>query len=352
MTAVIVLLIAIIAGIIYQHLQGTLLRSVITILTIIIAAIIAFGFFEQLADLLISRGSSTSKAASYWQPIFFLLLFTVSFAVLQTVATILAEKSVTVDPLAEKLGKLLCGAVSGFIFAGVVIIALDMAPLGNKIPYQRFSSSNPNPNKPNSALMNPDGFVAALFGIVSKGSFAGKTSFTVVHPSFIDEVFLNRLADNKNINLVTPGISFEVPSKAAVRQAPEDIKAADGTDVVAKTGHDLIVVRLGIARKSAEFSLSQIRLICKKKDDESLRGPAINVYPVGYLIAKNRLEQKKLAENISLSAEAFEGNSHPMDFVFDVPDTHTPVFVAFKQNNIAVVPKLTNTEDAPPVEPL
>jgi hypothetical protein len=352
MTAVIILLIAIIVGILYQHLQGTLLRSVITIFTIIGAAIIAFSFFEQLAALLISRGSSTSKAASYWQPIVFLLLFIVSFAVLQAVATNLAGKSITVDPLAEKLGKLLCGAVSGFLFAAVLIITLDMAPLGNKIPYQRFGSSNPNPDKPNKAQMNPDGYITSLFGIVSKGSLAGKTSFSAVHPSFIDEVFLNRLADDKNINLVTPETSFEVPSKAAAWPAPTNIKDVDGTNVNAKTGHDFIVVRLGIMRKGANFSTSQIRLICKKKDDESLRGPAINTYPVGYLIAADRLERKKPGERISVPLDDFKTTTKWIDFVFEVPNTHTPVLVAFKQNNIAAVPKLINTEDAPPVESL
>jgi len=352
MTAVIIILIVIIVGILYQLLQGTLLRSVITIFTAVSAAIIAFGFFEQLAALLISRSKSTSTSVSYWQPISFLLLFIVSFAVLQAVATTIARKSVTVDPLAEKIGKLLCGAVSGFIFAGLLITALDMAPLGNNIPYQRFGSSNPNPDKPNKALMNPDGFVAGLFGIVSKGSLAGKMSFTVVHPSFINEVFLNRLSKDKNINLVTSSVSFEVPQKAAAWLAPLGIKAADGTDVTAKTGHDLIVLRLGITRKASDFSLSQIRLICNQKDDQSLRGPAVDVYPVGYFIAADRIERAKLAENISVLRGAFKGNIQWMDFVFDVPDTYTPAMVAFKQNNIATVPKLIKTEDAPPFEPL
>jgi hypothetical protein len=352
MIAVIILLIAIIAGILYQHLQGTLLRSVITIFTIISAAIVAFSFFEPLADLLISRGSSTSKAAPYWQPMSFLLLFIVSFAVLQAVATMLAVKTVTVDPLAEKLGKLFFGAVSGFIFAGMVIITLDMAPLGNKIPYKRFASSYPNPDRPTKAQMNPDGLIAGLFGIVSKGSLAGKTSFTALHPSFIDEVFLNRLANNKRINLVTKAASFELPGKAAAWPAPANIKAADGTDVTPETGHDLVVVRLGINRIGSEFSLSQIRLICKQKGNESLRGPAIDVYPAGYLIAAGRLERKNLAENISLPWGDFKGNTKWMDFVFDVPNTHSPAMVAFKQNNIAALPKLINTEDAPPVESL
>jgi hypothetical protein len=352
MTAVIILLIAIIVGILYQHLQGTLLRSVITIFTILSAAIIAFGFFEQLAALLISRGSSTSKAAPYWQPMSFLLLFTISFTVLQVVALKLARKSITVDPLAEKIGKLLCGAVSGFILAGLLIIALDMVPISNNIPYQRFGSSNPNPNKSNKAIMNPDDFIAGLFGMVSKGSLSGKTSFTVVHPSFINEVFLNRLADDKNINLVTPSKTLEVPQKAAAWLAPSNMKAADGTDVTAKTGHDLIVVRLGIMRKGSQFSTSQIRLVCNQKDDKSLRGPAINVYPVGYLIATDRLERKKLGEKISVLQKDFKTQVQWIDFVFEVPVTHSPVLVVFKQNNIAAVPKLINTEDAPPVEPL
>jgi len=352
MTAVIILLITVIAGILYQHLQGTLLRSVMTIFTVISAAIIAFSFFEPLAALLISRGSSTSTAASYWQPMSFLLLFIVSFAVLQAAASTLARKSVTVDPLAEKIGKLLCGAVSGFILAGLLIIVLDMVPLSNKIPYQRFGSSNPNPNKPNKALMNPDGLITGLFCMVSKGSLGGQTSFTVVHPSFIDEVFLNRLADEESINLVTPSTSFEVPQKAAAWLAPSDIKAADGTDVTAKTGHELIVVRLGIMRKGSNFSTSQIRLICNQKDDESFRGPAINIYPVGYLIAADRIERKKLGEKIAVLEEDYKTKVKWMDFVFDVPNTHTPALVAFKQNNITTVPKLINTEDAPAVESL
>lgn len=352
MTAVIVLLIAIIANILYQHLQGTLLRSVITIFTTIIAAIIAFSFFEPLAALLISRGSRTSNTAPYWQPMSFLMLFILSYAVLQAVATMLARKSVTVDPLAEKFGKLFFGAVAGFLSAGVLIITMDMVPLGNNIPYQRFGSSNPNLKKPTKAQMNPDGLITGLFGIVSKGSLAGKTSFTVVHPSFIDEVFLNRLANDKKINLVTRSAPFKVPGKAAAWLAPEDIKAADGTNVTAKTGHDLVVVRLGITRKGSEFSLSQIRLICKQKDDQSLRGPAIDVYPVGYLIAADRLKRKKLAERISVLQAGSSAKVQWIDFVFDVPNTHSPALVVFKQNNIATVPKLINTEDAPPVESL
>ncbi len=350
MTAVIIILIAVIAGILYQHLQGTLLRSVMTIFTVISAAIIAFSFFEPLAALLINRGSSTSKAASYWQPMFFLLLFIISFAVLQAAASTIARKSVTVDPLAEKIGKLLCGAVSGFILAGLLIIVLDMTPISNNIPYQRFRSSNPDPEKPNKALLNPDGLIAGLFGMVSKGSLSGRTSFTTVHPSFINGIFLNRLAGDNTINLVSSPDAFEMPQKAAAWLAPSNIKSGDGTDVNPKTGHDLIVVRLGIKRKGSKFSLSQIRLICNHKDDESFQGPAINVYPIGYFITADRVERKKLGEKIVVLEREHKTKVKWIDFVFDVPNTHTPALVAFKQNNIATVPKLINTEDAPAVE--
>lgn len=350
MTAVIILAIMIIAGILYQHIQGTLLRSVISILNAVIAAVIAFSFFELIASLLISRGSSASAALSYWQPMFFLLLSIVSFALLEVAASKLARKSITFDPLTEKIAKPLFGAVSGFIFAGLMIVAVDMAPFGNNMPYQRFSSSNPNPDKPNKSLVNSDGLVTGLFGIVSKGSLAGKTSFTTVHPSFVDEVFLNRLADNKKINLVTPSDSFEVPQKAAAWPAPENIKYADGTNITAKTGHELIVVRLGIMRKGANFSLSQIRLICNDKADESLRGPTINVYPLGYFISQDSVQKKPLGEHISVLQGDYKTKVKFIDFLFSVPATHSPVLAAFKQNNIEQLPKLISKENAPEAE--
>jgi hypothetical protein len=349
-TAVIVLF-AVGLCVAYQYLKGTLLGSVITIFTVISAAIVAFGYFEPLAGLLISRGKSSSAMLPYWQPLAFAVLFIVSFAVLQAIASVIAKKSVTVAPLADKLGRILCGAISGLILAGLLITALGMTPIKDKIPYQRFQAKNPDPDKPTKAAMNVDGLVTALFGTVSRGSLSGRSSFAVVHPSFIDEIHLNRLAGGKDVSLLTPSGVIEVPSKAAAWPAPANLKAADGTAVSPATGHDLIVVRVGIKRNAGAFSLSQLRLVCNRKENEPLKGSAVNAYPVGYFTGKDRIKTGKLGDKITIPGEGFKGNVKQIDFVFNIPNNYVPVLVVFKQNSIASIPKLVSAEDAPPVEP-
>ncbi len=350
MTAIIVLIVVGIC-VAYQYLKGTLLRSVITIFTVISAGIVAFGYFELLADLLISRGKSSSAMLPYWQPLAFAVLFIVSFAVLQAIASVITKKSVTVAPLADKLGRVLCGGISGLILAGLLITVLGMAPIKDNLPYQRFQAKNPDPDKPTKAAMNVDGLAAALFNTVSRGSLSGQSSFAVIHPSFIDETHLNRLAGDKDVSLVTPSSAIEVPSKAAAWPAPADLKAADGTAVNPGTGHDLIVVRVGIKKSAGAFSLSQLRLVCNQKENEPLKGSAVNAYPVGYFTAKDRIKTKKLGDKIAVPKEDFKGNFKWIDFIFNVPNTHVPVLVVFKQNSIASIPKLVSTENAPPVEP-
>jgi hypothetical protein len=351
MTAAIIVLLVVGICVAFQYLKGTLFRSVMTIFTVISASIIAFGFFEVLADLLISRADSSSTMLPYWQPLTLVVLFIVSFAVLQAVASTIARKSITVGPLAEKIGRIVCGAISGLILAGLLITALGMAPIKDNIPYQRFSSSNPDPEKPAKAVMNPDGLAAGLFSMVSKGSMSGQTSFAVVHPSFIDEIFLNRLSGSKDVSLVTPADSIEVPQKAAAWPAPEDLKAADGTAVNPKSGYDLLVVRIGIKRTAGQFSLSQLRLICNRKETEPLKGAAVDVYPIGYFIRTDTIQRKKLGEDINIPKEGFKSGVKWIDFVFNVPNTRVPVLVAFKQNSISPVPKPVSTENAPAVEP-
>jgi hypothetical protein len=348
-TAVIVLFVVGIC-VAYQYLKGTLLRSVITTFTVISTSIVAFGYFEPLASLLISRGKSSSAMLPYWQPLAFAVLFIVSFAVLQAVASAIAKKSVTVAPLADKLGRTLCGAISGLILAGLLITVLGMAPIKDNIPYQRFQVKNPNPDKPTKAIMNVDGLAAALFKMVSRGSLSGQNSFAVIHPSFIDEIHLNRLPGGKDVSLLTPSSTIEIPSKAAAWPAPANLKAADGTAVNPRTGHDLIVVRVGIKRSAGAFSLSQLRLVCNRKENEPLKGSALNAYPAGYFTAKDRVKTRKLSDKIDIPKEDFKGGVKWIDFVFNIPGTHVPVLVVFKQNSIAPIPKLVSTEDAPPVE--
>jgi hypothetical protein len=349
MAAIIVLVIVGIC-VAYQYLRGTFVKSVATIFTVISASIVAFGFFELLAQMLISKANTSSALLPYAHTLIFVLLFVIAIAIFQAVITFLAPKTVTVGPLPDKIGRCVCGAISGAILAGLLITVLAMVPIKDNIPYERFSSSNPNPSNPQKAPLNADGIPAGIFGIVSRGSFAGSTSFAVVHPSFNDEIFLNKLNTGKNVNLVNSTNVIDAPAKAGAWLAPANLKNQDGQPVDAETGYNLVVVRVGINKKAGAFNLSQLRLMCNDKTSEQpLKGSAVNAYPIGYFTQPDQIQIKNLSEKIDIPDGAYQSGKKKIDFVFNVPSTHVPVLVALR-NSIASVSKLVNTEDAPEPE--
>ena len=136
-----------------------------------------------------------------------------------------------------------------------------------------------------------------------------------------------------------------VPREKAVWAGPEDLKDTEGRAVVPKTGCNLTIVRVEIKRnilkqKGGKFTLSQLRLICKQKDDakEPFAGKGINVYPIGRLKTPELLEIKRLNDLIVVEHDNFTSGRMFMDFAFEVPKNFVPVLVEFKQNNISEVP--------------
>ena len=201
--ASIAILIIILGCAVLMLLKGTLVRAFATITVAIFSLIAAFGFFEFLAGFIISRADK-GKAASivdFAQPISFALLFIIVFAALQTLAIYLTRDKVDFGLWPERIGRAVCGLITGFIVSGVLVTALAMAPLPPKYPYERFDSTFIKPDSPKKVLLNTDGFVTGLFSTVSNGSLSGKKSFAVLHPDYLNQVFLNRLT--KNVSLLT-----------------------------------------------------------------------------------------------------------------------------------------------------
>jgi MFS family permease len=336
----------------FQYLKGSFLRAFITMFILIIASIIAFAYFELLAVLVIGQFANpeVSSFAPYIQPMLFFLLFALSFAVLQTVASKLVKKSSALDERTEKAGRIVCGAISGLLLAGILFTALAMAPLGSRVPYERFSTFSPDPEKPN-AIFYLDALPSELFSLVSRTGLAGKTSFAVVHPAFLDEIFLNRVAE-QDIPILCPPGSVEVPGIKSVWMAPDDIKTTDGTAPPVKTGYNLVVVRVGFKKNAGAFSTSQLRLSCNEKDAQPLTGAGVDEYPLGYYRNTGQLQLTKLTEKITVSLENFKGAIRYVDFVFPVPSTDVPVLFAYKANIITTLPKPLSAQDALPVEGL
>jgi len=338
----------------FQLLKGTLVRSFATFIITICASVVAFSYFELLANVFIGR----ELVIPWAHTLSFLLLFLFTFAVLQTLAQYLTRQNVDLGLWPERIGRVVCGIFSGLVLSGFLLTAFAMAPLPNKYPYQRFNQRSPDAGRPTKALLNIDAFASGLFGTVSKGSLSGKTSFAALHPAFIDQLFLNRHNAADGISTITSSQAIEVPKNIAVWPAPENLKnAADPTKTIESTKQDgkLTLVRMGISKSAVGeagiFTLSQLRLICKQESDDQspFTGNGQNIYPIGYMSAMDTLQKKRLNEVVKVTRSDFEENSRVrwIDFAFYVPTDSEPVLLEFKQNSIVELPERKENEPAP-----
>jgi hypothetical protein len=330
----------------YQYLKGTLVKSFVVVITSICASVVAFGYFELLANVFISR-----EIFVLWAyPLSFALLFILAFAVLQTIAAQLTRRPIDLGLLPERIGRVVCGIFLGLIVSGLLLTAAAMAPIPAKYPYQRFDKTSPDPENPGKVLPNADGFATGWFSIVSSGSFSGKRSFATLHPAFLDQLFLNRHEIDNRVSIITSSGAIEIPKKA-VWPAPESLKDS--------SGHNLTIVRVGITTEAIKgggtFTPSQLRLVCKQKSDtkeDPLAGKGKNIYPVGYLKTADELQIKKLTDHIEIKRSDLDDRGvKNIDFAFYVPDGFVPVLVEFKQNCINQLPPRVPAEQAPPVVP-
>jgi hypothetical protein len=337
----------------YQYLKGTLVKAFAAVITAVCASVVAFTYFELLANVLISR----NKLVPWSQPLAFVLLFVVAFAVLQTVASVLTRKPVDLGLAPERIGRVLCGIILGLLISGLVLTAAAMAPIPAKYPYQRFDAARPNAENPGKILFNADGFAAGWFSILSSGSFSGKTSFATIHPDFLDQLALNRHNISDGISIITTSQPIQVPKKNAVWPAPEDLRNSDGTPAPQKGAHTLTIARVGLQKNALKdagtFTLSQLRLVAKQKNDSKgkFAGKGVNVYPVGYLKSANQITVKQLNDQIKIDRGDFAGKVRWIDFAFQVPNGFVPVLVQFKLNNIAELPAPVTYENAPSPSP-
>jgi len=350
----------------YQYLKGTLVKAFATIVITISASVVAFAYFELLANVFISRSENSRflSVVPWAQSLSFVLLFVLAFGILQTVAVFLTRQQVDFGLWPERIGRVFCGAFLGLILSGLLLTTLAMAPLPNKWPYQRFDRGNPNVENPGKVLPNADGFVTGCFSIISRGSFSGKKSFDTLHPAFIDQLFLNRHNAAENVSIVTSAQAIEIPQKKetpACWLAREDTKDSNGNPLQ-KSRHNLTIVRVGIKRSALKtnaivnggtFTLSQLRVICKQKGfaENALAGKGRNIYPIGYLTKGGQVQKKRLNEQIKLQRSDFDERVKWIDFAFYVPGDSVPVLVEFKQNSIAELPPPVAAEQAPPPIP-
>lgn len=362
---------------VFQYFKGTFVRAFATIIIAVCAIVAAFGFFEVLANVFISRGADSRFLAlvPWAQMLCFALIFIVVFGTLQTGVIFLTRQPIDLGFLPERIGRVVCGIFLGLLLAGFLLTAVEMAPLSNKYPYERFDG-----NRHKKVLLNADGFATGLFSIISRGSLSGKRSFATIHPDYLDQLYLDRQISGTSL-LTSKSPAISVPSKQAVWPASESlneqvVQLVSELNRQGKLKDELTgklismppisdnyqptIVRVGIKRSALStkdkinggaFILPQLRLICKQQGygEDPLAGAGINIYPIGHLKAADQIQ---VSTAIEIERDDFEGNAREkwIDFVFCVPRDYVPVLVEFKQNSIVEIAKraIVTADKAPP----
>jgi len=357
-----------------QFLKGTVVRAFATAIAVVCAGMVAFGFFEVLANVFISKGDDSRfvSLVPWAQTLCFLLLLVVTFAILQTGVTFLTSPPVNLGFLPERIGRVICGLLTGLLASGLILTAFEMAPLPLSYPYERFDPVQLDVKRPKGVLFSVDSLATGLFRFLSGGSFSSKRSFATLHPDYLDQLFLNRLLATGEVGIISstaPAIEVPKPAvwpaSAAIAQqvdafagelrtrggkiAVEQGGASVSLPVSPESGYVPTIVRVGVKRNSLKptadlsggvFTPSQLRVICKRKgySGDPLAGDGVNVYPIGYLAAADKLQ---IAPKIQVASSDFEQNASAkdIDFVFCIPNGFEPVLVQLKLNSVVEIPR-------------
>jgi hypothetical protein len=308
-----------------------------TLMASIFGSIIAFTYYEMLADLFISRGYGI------WAPAgCFVLAFVLGFAAVRALADLLVGANIDFGNAAKITVNLILGTITGLILSGHLLVTLGMLPVSANRIYNRFPTDSPiSLNNPNSPLFNPDGMVSGLFGLFSRGSLSSGNSFGVLCADFVNRNHLNRYGTAKEVTTICSKKALSVPKGSQKPVRTMNIKDI-GTVTVIRAVISAKDIPDGGAKsdKGVVFTMSQVRAVAKAQDKaDNLRGTGKAFWPIG-VIEQGKLVQKSPSEMITFSNQDFRKDTRTVwvDFVFEIPSGQQAVLLQFKQNAMTTLP--------------
>jgi hypothetical protein len=338
--ATILVCLIILAGIAYFYLKCNIMTSLTNLLAALMGCILAFSYYEQLAGLL----ASESWAVTWIQSATFLLIFFFGFLFIRVLSGFLAKSDFEVTRVAKLSVNLICGALTGILVSGILLVAVGLSPLPPHIFYSRYPLSQPiHLGISYPPVINADGFTASLYSWISRSSLSSSKSFAVLHADYLTRLHLNRYALNKGIPAVCSYKAIKLPagnvSPVRLRDFPDQPR--------------MTVVRLGIsgseihkggaAGKNQQVALipAQVPLIAKEQDQAgNYTGSAHVIYPSG-IMQNSNFEMLPLDQEMAEEVKNIRSNDRYLwlDLVYQVPQGQRAVLIAFKQNAILDLPK-------------
>ena len=294
-----IILIVLIGTMAFFYLKCSMMQSLITLWSSVLALVLAFSYYETIAELFVTRGVGLQWAHAGA----ILLVFLASFAILRTLSDLFIRVKIDLGQSVVLTVKIICGLLTGFFLSGIVLVAFGLLPVQGALSYSRFDPEGPlvisDPKKP---MLNPDGFVSGLYGLASSGSLSCGKSFGVLHADYLTQVHLNKFKVKDDVLPISSREALILPQG----KNRKPIRLWDVSDV-----GEVMVIRAGIVSKKIEdggandgtgsfsFFPAQLRLVANQDSTTPpLTGNGTVIYPKGFL-KNGTWAEAGLAEKIS-----------------------------------------------------
>jgi hypothetical protein len=348
----------------FHYVQGFFSATISAIL-VVIAAVVAVGYHEQVAPFLFS-----AKFYEQAESISLVVLFAAAYIVPRLLFDWAVPGNVRLPVLVDKIGAGAAGVIAGLVSVGVLAIAAQAMPFGPGVGmYSRFQVTDktgityPGLNGQNQDTEDHDVMVGQTIdpdapeknhlwfwqddlvnGLIKKvtdgGSLEGDRPFASIHPDWIDELFGQRIGIQvgaKHVLVSTPdkqtvsvkGV-YNWPSQTPLPQIDGElsmIRASDepvAPDVQYDAGTQaLIIVRMAFtggkditddADNFLRFSPGSVRLVCGRPDEGA---PYKDYYPVATLDPRGTAVYCRIDDFL-----VADPGGNPVDLVFVVDKDH------------------------------
>jgi hypothetical protein len=361
-----------------------LFSAAIMFLLAVLSASISFATYESLNEALLGK-----YIGDYGDAAALMVVFLAVLIVSRLVVDTFVKKNLEFPGIIDRLGAVVFGFGTAMILTGMLAVAIQLLPFGPDIlgfdrlvevdrvtgePVADTGGGSKDPYsvryESHSLWPSPDGFTVRLISMLSAHSFSGRVSFADVHPDFLDELQMLRMGPGKDSRRWVPPDTVEV--KAVWPLEDEQLKNGDPSKRAPE--NEWLCLRTRVkspdgavdSDKSHRFAPIQVRLIGWK----TARGKgSTEMYtPIG--LAMNVMEDTPMGDHAVVPKDQpimmpRTADGHLVDFVFDVPKSFVPWFLAYKRGARAEVresllragppqPKIVQAiteETAPPAPP-
>lgn len=156
----------------YAFLREGLLTSLTMLVNVFFAGLVAFNFFEPLADALEPMFAG-SFLANYEDAVSLFGLFALVLGLLRLLAHNLANTELGLHPLAQQVGSVCVGLLTGYLLAGFLACMAQTLPLDEKFLGFDYQATPTDP--PMRHLLPADRVWLALMSRASGGPLAQGT---------------------------------------------------------------------------------------------------------------------------------------------------------------------------------